>query len=74
MKRYGNLSGRSGVVAYALRPAGICVKFVNGAAYEYTRASAGAQAIAEMQALAQAGHGLSTFIAQHKPPYESQDG
>lgn len=74
MNRYGNLNGHSGVVAYELRPSGLRVKFVNGAVYEYTPASAGAQAIADMRALAQAGRGLSTFIAKQKPPYVRHRG
>ncbi len=73
MKRYANLNGQSGVVAYALQPDGIRVKFRNSTTYTYRHASAGAPAVAAMQALAQAGLGLglglATFIGQHQPPY-----
>lgn len=69
MKRYRNLVGNSGVLAYELHPAAIVVKFQGGDAYEYTEGSAGAAAIAAMRRLASEGHGLSTFIAQRKPPY-----
>lgn len=69
MKRYGNLSGNSGVVAYEVRPAAIRVRFRSGEVYEYTEESAGPEAVAAMQQLAQAGRGLSTFIAQRRPGY-----
>ncbi len=69
MKRYRNLAGSSGVSAYALQPGAIIVRFQGGDTYEYTDASAGAAAIAQMQRLASEGRGLSTFIARHKPPF-----
>ena len=69
MKRYRNLSGDSGVVAYEIRPAAIVVQFQGGEKYEYTELSAGAVVIAAMQQLARSGRGLSTFIAQHRPGY-----
>jgi len=64
MEHYKNLSGDSGVVAYAIRRGAIVVQFVNKSAYLYTDASAGADHIAEMQRLAKAGRGLSTYISQ----------
>lgn len=69
MERYRNLSGDSGVVAYEIRRGGIVAEFVNGAIYLYTNASAGPEAIAEMQQRARAGRGLSTFISQQKPEF-----
>jgi len=69
MKRYANRSGRSGVVAYEVRPGAIVIAFRNGERYEYTQASAGVAEVAAMQALALAGEGLSTFVAQHQPGY-----
>ncbi|MDB6095174.1 MAG: hypothetical protein JWM32_2736 [Verrucomicrobia bacterium] len=63
MKRYGNRSGNSGVVAYESGPDWIQVQFVDGHVYEYTRASAGAENLATMKRLAQSGSGLSTFIS-----------
>lgn len=63
MQRYHNLSGDSGVTAYELRPHAIVVQFQDGWKYEYTEASAGAAAVRTMQELAQAGRGLSAFIA-----------
>lgn len=65
MKRYGNTHGRSGVVAYATTPTSIIVRFVNGHLYEYSNARPGRAAVTRMKALAAAGRGLSTFIAQH---------
>lgn len=69
MKRYGNRSGKSGVVAYELRPGAIVIAFVGGEKYEYTQASAGLDGVATMQRLAVAGEGLSTFVSQQQPPY-----
>jgi hypothetical protein len=63
VKRYNNLSGDSGVVAYELRAESIIVQFQDGWKYEYTAASAGADAIGTMHSLAIAGRGLSTFIS-----------
>lgn len=65
MQRYKNSSGNSGVVAYDIDAGQIIVQFRNGERYLYTEDSAGAANVARMQALAQAGHGLSSFISQH---------
>jgi hypothetical protein len=65
MTAYGNVSGNSGVVAYALGAGWIIVKFEDGWQYEYTGKSAGAPAIADMQRLAAAGQGLCTYISQN---------
>ncbi len=63
MQLYRNLSGESGVVAYACAPGRIEVRFRGGQRYVYTDRSAGAAAVREMQRLAQAGRGLSGYIA-----------
>lgn len=65
MQRYGNLSGESGVIAYEVSPGAIVVQFNNGWKYEYTEGSAGAATIADMQRLARAGRGLSSYISVH---------
>ena len=63
MKRYRNLQGNSGVIAYDDGPEdGIVIEFRNDDKYLYTHASAGPDAIAEMKRLARQGHGLATFI------------
>jgi hypothetical protein len=73
MQRYGNLSRGSGVVAYAIRPDAIEVKFQDGWIYLYTHASAGAANIETMKTLAAAGKGLSTFISrQVRHRYQSK--
>jgi hypothetical protein len=63
MAEYQNLSGNSGVAAYALASDSIIVKFVDGGTYVYTRESAGRENIELMKTLARTGKGLSTFIA-----------
>ena len=65
MKRYANISGNSGVIAYELHPDSIIVRFQDDTTYEYTSQSAGAIRLASMKRLAIAGRGLSTFISQH---------
>ena len=64
MKRYRNLSGDSGVVAYAFGPESVIVRFQDGRNYVYTAQSVGAPAIEKMKRLAKAGRGLSTYISQ----------
>lgn len=65
MQNYQSTVSESGVVAYEIGRGSIVVKFIGGEKYLYTDRSAGAKNIAQMQALAQAGRGLSTFISQH---------
>jgi hypothetical protein len=64
MRHYKNLSGDSGVTAYESGPGWIKIRFNNGTVYLYSDASAGVDNIAQMQCLAEAGRGLSTYIAQ----------
>jgi hypothetical protein len=64
MERYKNLSGDSGVTAYKIDNDSITVRFIDGTSYLYTKATAGAQNISEMQRLARDGQGLSTFISR----------
>ncbi len=64
MQRYGNRSGHSGVVAYEIGPGRISVEFVEGSVYLYDARKPGAVAVAEMQRLARAGQGLSTYISR----------
>ena len=72
MKRYRNLSGVSGVVAYGTGPDFIDVEFRGGARYRYSHRSAGQDKVEAMKLLAAAGRGLSTFIAKSQPAYEIQ--
>jgi len=65
MKRYRNLEGHSGVLAYDIRPDSIAVKFAGGDVYDYTYAQPGRTHVEEMKRLALAGRGLSTYISQH---------
>jgi len=70
---YARLSANPGVAEYDPGDGFISVRFDKSTtAYTYTNHSAGADAILEMNRLAKLGKGLSTYIAQHKPPYESK--
>jgi hypothetical protein len=64
MQVYGNLSGNSGVKAYAIHDGAIEVEFVNGQAYLYDNAHTGPARVRKMQRLARAGRGLSTYISR----------
>ena len=73
MKRYLNLSGDSGVVAYELRQDAIKVKFRGSdRVYVYSHASAGATHVARMKRLAEKGKGLSAYISQHVHDHDEQ--
>lgn len=62
--RYGNRSGRSGVLGYALVGNGIAVRFVDGAIYLYDRDCPGPAHVQRMKQLAREGTGLSTYISR----------
>ncbi|GGC13795.1 hypothetical protein [Pseudoduganella buxea] len=64
MKRYRNLDGHSGVVAYAIADDAIDVKFTGGDVYHYSYRKPGREHVERMKALALAGQGLSTYISQ----------
>ena len=73
MKRYKDITGRSGVTAYETGPDNICVEFNSDAVYVYTYASAGKRVVERMKKLAVAGKGLSTYISQKvKEKFESK--
>jgi hypothetical protein len=63
--RYRNLSGHSGVVAYAVLPDGLAVQFLDGMVYLYTHDCPGRRHVARMKALAREGRGLSTYVSRH---------
>ena len=65
MKRYRNLEGHSGVLAYDIRPDAIAVRFAGGDVYDYTYVRPGRTHVEAMKRLALAGRGLSTYISQH---------
>ena len=64
MKPYRNLSGKSGVASYESGKGFIRVRFIHDGLYEYTNAIPGRLHVTNMQALAEAGIGLSTYISR----------
>lgn len=73
MTRYKNYNKNSGIHSYEIRPGSIIIKFTDGEVYLYTYASTGKQKINQMQQLAKAGKGLSTFINRHvREKYEKK--
>ena len=65
MPRYRNLDGHSGVLRYETTADSITLTFVDGDRYVYTHARPGREDVDRMKALAQAGRGLSTYVARH---------
>ena len=66
MTPYGNLSGDSGVAAYEIGDDFIKVQFHHSPKhYVYDSAKPGWSRVQQMQRLAVAGRGLSTYISQH---------
>jgi hypothetical protein len=65
MQTYANFSGRSNVVGYETGAGSIAVHFKDGSTYLYTDASAGADNIARMHTLAEAGQGLHSYINRY---------
>ncbi len=65
MKRYRNLDGQSGVVAYAITGDAIAVKFQGGDTYDYTHVKPGRRHVDNMKLLAEAGQGLATYISRY---------
>jgi hypothetical protein len=65
MKRYGNASGNSGVVAYEIGADWIKIKFRSDDVYIYSYSGAGIKNIEEMKKLALEGKGLATYINKY---------
>ena len=66
MKRYQNASGASGISHYEIGADYIRLRFSGSQKiYEYNNRLNGSKHIEQMKDLAQAGSGLSTYIAQH---------
>jgi hypothetical protein len=71
MKPYKNLSGQSGVAAYAVGSDFIDVRFRGrDEVYRYSERSAGKDSVETMKLYAVNGRGLSTFISKVQPAYE----
>ena len=71
MTRYKNLSGKSGVVAYAIGADFVDVQFKGrDEVYRYSERSAGEEQVKAMKIYAVTGRGLSTFISQQHPPHD----
>ena len=63
--RYRDVSGHSGVVAYALLPDAIAVEFAQGGVYVYSHDCPGRLHVSRMKVLAAKGEGLSSYISRH---------
>jgi hypothetical protein len=62
MKRYKNLSGHSGILAYAIGANFIKIKFNDNETYLYDYGKPGKLHVEEMKKLALKGTGLATYI------------
>jgi len=65
MPRYRNLDGHSGVLRFETTPDSITLTFADGHRYVYSHVQPGRADVERMKALAQAGRGLCTYVAQH---------
>jgi hypothetical protein len=65
MQRYRDINGDSGISAYESGPGWIKIRFRDDGVYLYDDSSPGAAHVARMQALAQSGNGLNTYINKH---------
>ena len=73
MHLYHSSNHDTGVIAYQNGADHIAVQFKDGTMYLYTNISAGPANIIQMQKLAEAGEGLTTYINQHvKERYEAK--
>ncbi|CQH24825.1 hypothetical protein ACX1H2_14635 [Yersinia enterocolitica] len=63
MPAYANKGGNSGVVFYETTPDAITVQFKDGWKYVYDSTKPGASTVSKMKELAQAGHGLNSYIS-----------
>ncbi|MBW2737291.1 MAG: hypothetical protein JRE64_00290 [Deltaproteobacteria bacterium] len=67
MKPYANHHGNSGVTEYEITENSISIIFKYGnKIYTYSNSVTGKHRVDTMKELAVSGHGLSTYIAQHK--------
>lgn len=62
---YLNLSGKSGITAYETGRDYLIVEFTDGSRYLYNDEFNGKEIVDGMKILAEAGQGLSTFIARY---------
>jgi hypothetical protein len=65
MARYANLSGNSGVETYKIGDESIIVGFKVNQRYLYNYWKPGRAHVEKMKKLAEAGSGLSTYIAKY---------
>lgn len=65
MQAYRDVKGDSGISAYESGPGWIKIRFRDGGVYLYDGSSPGAAHVIRMQALAQDGNGLNTYINKH---------
>ena len=74
MNPYKSTSGKTSVVtAFNIGEKIISVQFRGGVIYHYTDTSCGSDAVETMSQLALNSNGLSKYIAQNKPEYESKE-
>ena len=64
MKRYRNLGGDSGIVAYEDGEDFIRVQFSDGSIYRYNYTKPGPNDVERMKQLAEKGQGLNSFISR----------
>ena len=64
MERYGNRTGKSGVIGFELVDDAIEIEFVGGERYRYGERAPGRAHVANMRRRARMGRGLATYISR----------
>ena len=73
MRQYGANHKKHGVQAFEIGPDSIDIEFSSGWIYRFSYQKPGQPRVEKMKALAESGHGLSTFINKHvKNRFESR--
>jgi len=65
MRQYGGHIRKHGVRGFEIQEDAIDVEFTSGWIYHFSYEKPGAPRVERMKQLAEAGHGLSTFINKH---------
>ncbi len=65
MKRYRNLGGDSGIVAYKIDADSIIVEFSDNSLYLYDYTKPGPEEVEHMKKLAEQGQGLNSYISRY---------
>lgn len=64
-KKYQDLSGGAGIIAFKISGKSITLRFRDGGEYEYDYTIPGKKHVEQMKILAEKGKGLTTYVNQN---------